>query len=503
MPFAPLQAIDRAAARLTAALTDPARRERSVVWLLAAYALVWATYAAISKAPQGLHPDMTELVAWSRDPALGYFKHPPLAAWLVAGWFSFLPVDEWSYYLLAMLMPALALWLAWRLAADHLDADKRVAGLALLMLVPFFNFHALKFNVNTVLLPLWAATALAFLRSYRTRQPLWAALAGLAAAASMYGKYWSVFLLAGLALAALADKRRMDYFRSPAPWITVAVGALALAPHIYWLMQHDFAPFGYAVAVHGEKAVLTTLKSIVGYLAGSLAYVAVPAIVTVALVRARPAALADIAWPRDDERRLVALAFWLPLLMPVAGALAGRSEITSLWSMPAFALLPVLLLSSPQVELRPAGTRALLIAAVALPLIMLIASPLIAYIAHRNKPLPASAQGDVLARQVEQAWYQVTPAPLHFVGGNADLAYAVATYSAQRPRALTDMPPPPAAALARGGSVWVCFAEDAGCKAKASAQPGGRVIESTIVRGFMRTLGEPQRYTIVVVPPRP
>ena len=46
------------------------------------------------------------------------------------------------------------------------------------MLVPFFNFHALKFNVNTVLMPLWAATTFWFLRSYQTRSALYAALAG-------------------------------------------------------------------------------------------------------------------------------------------------------------------------------------------------------------------------------------------------------------------------------------------------------------------------------------
>ena len=156
---------------------------------------------------------MTELIAWSRDLALGYFKHPPLAAWLIVRlWFGVFPVTEWSYYLLAMLMPALALWIAWRLSADYLDAEKRVVGLALLTLVPFFNFHALKFNVNTVLMPLWAATTFWFLRSYRTRSALYAALAGVGAAGCMLGKYWSVFLLAGLVVAALIDRRRARLF---------------------------------------------------------------------------------------------------------------------------------------------------------------------------------------------------------------------------------------------------------------------------------------------------
>ena len=54
-----------------------------------------------------------------------------------------------------------------------------MVGLALLTLVPFFNFHALKFNQNTVLLPLWAATTLFFLRSFETRSVVDAALAGV------------------------------------------------------------------------------------------------------------------------------------------------------------------------------------------------------------------------------------------------------------------------------------------------------------------------------------
>ncbi len=502
---APIDGIDRVAGRFRAALTDPARAERTVVWLLAAYVVVWAAYATISKWPQGLHPDMTEIFAWSRDLSLGYLKHPPLAAWLAWAWFAVFPVAEWSYYLLAMLMPGLALWLAWRLAADYLDVEKRVIGLALLTLVPFFNFHALKYNVNTVLMPLWAMTTLCFLRSVETRSTLWAALAGLAAAGSMLGKYWSVFLLAGLAIAALIDARRVAYFRSPAPWVTVAVGLAVLAPHLVWLVQHDFAPFTYAMIVHGEKPLMTTVTAVLGYLGGALAYVAIPLIIVAAMARCKPAVLAEMAWPRDTSRRLVALAFWLPLLLPAVGAVAGRSEITSLWSMPAFTLLPVLLLAPAGVPAQPLDTRRLLVAAVAVPLVLLIASPVIAFFAQRAGPQWAAAQAPLLARQVEQAWRELTPQPLTFVGGEADLAYGVATYAGDRPRALTDMLPPDASALARGGAVYVC-AEDAGCRRKAveraATVPGARTIESEIRRGFMGQLGKPQRYTIVLVPPR-
>ena len=491
-------------ARLRAALTDPARRDRTVLIVLALYWLVWTAYGTMSKAPQGLHPDMTEIVAWSRDLALGYLKHPPLAAWLAAGWFAVFPIAEWSYYGLAMLMPVAALWIAWRLMGDYLDDDKRVAGLALLTLVPFFNFHALKYNVNTVLMPLWALTTLWFLRSYRTRDAGAAALAGLGAALAMYGKYWSVFLLAGLVVAALADRRRGLYFRSPAPWVTVAVGLAAMAPHLWWLADSQFAPFSYAMTIHGEKSLFVAARSVVGYLAGSLGYVALPLVIVVAMVR-RPALLAG-RWPLEEERRLTVVAFWAPLLLPVVAAVAGRTEITSLWSMPAWTLLPVLLLASSAWHMRPRDSERLLGLAVAVPLVMLVASPAIAWFT-RDKAKPAEAQGRLLAEEVDRDWRLLTYKPLYFVGGDADLAYAVVTWSADRPRALTGMPAPPAAALARDGFVIVCFAEDAGCKAQAAAQaataPRSRVVESTIVRAFWRKLGPPQGYTITLVPPAP
>ncbi|HTQ83624.1 MAG TPA: glycosyltransferase family 39 protein [Pseudolabrys sp.] len=490
-----------AAERLRGALTDPARRERTMLLVLAVYLVAWTLYGAIAKSSQGLHPDMTEQIAWSRDLAWGY-KHPPLAAFVVRLWFSVLPLAEWSYYLLAMLMPTLALWIAWRLAADTLDGNKRVAGLALMMLVPFFNFQALKYNVNTVLMPLWAATTFFFLRSYRTRGALYAALAGIAAAVSMLGKYWSVFLLAGLALAALIDRRRLAYVRSAAPWITVAAGAVVVAPHLLWLLQNHFAPFAYVAAAHGERGFAGAAASVAGYLAGSAGYVAIPVIIVLAAARPNGAALADMIWPADDERRLAAASFWGPLLLPAIGALAGGAEITSLWSMPAWTLLPVLLLSPPQIKLREIDTQRLILFAAVLPLVMLIASPFIAVGVQRNGP-PASAQAASLASEVERLWHEATPLPLRFVGGDADLAFGIVTYAVERPRALLDLPPPGASELARAGAVYVCFAEDAGCRDQAAAKSNAaRRVETEITRNFFRIAGQPRRYTIFIVPPQ-
>jgi len=157
-------------------LSDAARRERTVVLALLVYVVLWTAYGVIAKGSQDVHIDMSEQFMLARELALGYSKHPPLTMLIVRLWFGVFPTTDWAYYLLAATNAALALWIAWRLYAQFLDGEKRVLGLALLTLVPFFNFHALKFNPNTVLMPLWAATTLFFLRSFETRRLLDAAL---------------------------------------------------------------------------------------------------------------------------------------------------------------------------------------------------------------------------------------------------------------------------------------------------------------------------------------
>ena len=282
--------------RLFDALVDPARCERTMAVLLACYALTWSLYAAVAHSSQDTHFDMGEMFAWSHEAGLGTPTQPPLGAWLVRGWFAVMPVEPWSYYMFAVILATVALWIAWRVLGRYLTPEKRVVGLLLLTFLPFYNFHAFKFNANTVLIPLWAATTCWFLCSFETRLASWALLAGVGAAASMLGKYWSVFLLAGLALAALTDARRGAYFRSAAPWLTVASGAVALAPHIAWVMTHGFRPFAFALTTH-EATLATAVISAPKFIVGILAYVAAPVILGILATH-----------PREDGNRQHAVA---------------------------------------------------------------------------------------------------------------------------------------------------------------------------------------------------
>jgi 4-amino-4-deoxy-L-arabinose transferase-like glycosyltransferase len=496
--------------RLAAALVDPNRRERTAAQLLVAYVGVWTLYGVLAKGSQDVHSDMGEAFVWSREPAFGYAKHPPLSAWVVKVWFTVFPLGDWAYYLLPMALAGLALWIAWILSARWLDGEKRAAGLALLTLVPFFNFHALKFNANTVLIPLWAATTLWFVRSFEARDFPSAALAGIAAAAAMLGKYWSIVLLAGLAVAALCDERRGAYFRSWAPWVTVAAGSLVLAPHAVWLFTHDFVPFGYAVGLHATASIGAAVVTSGKFLIGATAYVAVPILLALISMQPGPPALYDILWPASPERRFAAILFWAPFAIAVSGALAAKLLITSLWTMSMFTLLPVVLLSSPALIMPRKACVRLLAIAIVFPIVIVLAAPAVAFFIHRNGVAHHASHYRLLAEAVERTWQSTERTPLTLVGSDLNLASGMAFYLWPRASTLdvlhwhrTHSIDP----IKKQGIALVCASEERDCMkaadALASRLSDSRRTEVEIVRSYLGVVGKPERYSIITIPPQP
>ena len=340
--------LNDALVRLVDGLADPARRRRAALVFCMAYATLWFVYAVIAKSAQDLNADMAEMVVWTRELALGYPKHPPLLAYLLWAWFKVFPFADWAYLLLAVITVSVGIFLAIELCAEWLAKEKLAVVPFLLATIPFYNFLGLKFDQNSALIPLWALAMWAMLRALDTRHLGWAALAGLAAAAAMLVKYWSVFLIAALALAAVMHPRRRDYFRSAAPWVTAGVFLVAVAPHVVWLIREDFPPITWVTTRRVAASFGDTIASMLEALGGTFAYAAVAFALVLLFVRPSPAALRDGFLPQD-ERRVAANLFYVPLFVPVVPALIKNINLLSLWNTPALNLLPVMLLGSPLV----------------------------------------------------------------------------------------------------------------------------------------------------------
>ena len=493
--------------RLLALLTGE-RRERGVLWVLAAYWAVWSAYGIVAKSSQDIHFDMGEAVVWAHESLAGTPKHPPLSGWLTYGWFSVFPQTDWAYYSFSVLLATVALFAAWKVSGRFLSGEKRAAGLALLMLVPFFNFHALKYNANAVMIPLWALATWAFVVSFESRKSFPAALAGFAAAAAMLGKYWSIFLLLGLGIAALMHPARRAYFRSAAPWITIAAGALAMAPHFWWLANNS-ETFSYALESH-PGTVWTALCSGGSYIVGSLGYLAAAIVVAWLATRPSRAAFADVVWPNQPDRRMAVIIFAVPVVLPLFAAVATKEDITPLWSIGGATLVPVILLSSPLVTLSHVMARRMLGTAIAFCIIALAASPVVAFVAHRNSLDNYAGHYRLAAKAAEQGWRSVTDRPLKIFGSYDNVLNGASFYVSPPPRTFEIVTPARTpwtteADVARDGIAMVCPVRDTGCmnalNARAAKAANAKRSEVELARTWLGIRGKTERFAIVAIPP--
>ena len=76
---------------------------------------------------------------------------------------------------------------------------------------------------------------------------------GLAGALALMTKYWVLTMIGAIGLAALIHPARLQFLRSPAPWVAIATLVVAMLPHLVWLKQVDFVPLTYA----GDTYALT------------------------------------------------------------------------------------------------------------------------------------------------------------------------------------------------------------------------------------------------------
>ena len=93
--------------------------------------------------------------------------------------------------------------------------------------MPLYTVKAAELNANTVMMPFWAAALLFYLRARRGLGVFDSVLAGAFASLAMLGKYWAVYLFAGMAVAAVTGPGARRFWRSPAPYLMAAGAAVS------------------------------------------------------------------------------------------------------------------------------------------------------------------------------------------------------------------------------------------------------------------------------------
>lgn len=481
-----------------------------VAGVLVGFLVLRTLFHTVVNIAVSIDSDTSEASMWAQHFAFGY-KHPPLTAWVFRLWFSVFPRADVAVYLLCSVVVTASLALAWRVARDHLDMNRALVGVLALTMVPLYTFLSPTLDANAVTMPFWAAAVLFYLRARNGHRPADAALAGVFAALTFLGKYWAVYLLAGMAAASVTGSGTARFWRSPAPWVMAASAVVVVAPHLHWYLTGGGEAYAFVTqVVFTHDSFTAALARSAGYLAGAAAYVSIPLVCVAALGPGR-AALADIVWPRDPVRRQALVLLVVPLVLPAVVNLVFPQRLTSLWTMPNWALLPLVLFGSPL--LAGIDTRAaarVLILALAVPLGAAAVSPARALV---------KLQAKVTRVDDDRAYYRPVAAavkdlagPVRSLWGSGQIVIGLPFYlpDAQLMRtgflAPADLEDPRnRAAISANGIVIVCSLDDAACLASgagaAGAAGGARTRDLTVTPTLLGVAGPPSRYRIIAVPP--
>lgn len=500
-------------ARITAAINrwfDAVPSGRALWIFLVLFVAIWTSFQIVSYASIDLHFDLLEVFAWSQNLAPGY-KHPPLAAIVAAAWFAIFPMADWSFHLLAMVNAAVAFFAIDLIARRYVDGDKRLLVLLLLLLTPFYQFHGQRFSTNQVLLSTWPIATYCFLRSFETRALGWSGAAGVAAALAMLGKYYSILLVAAFVIAALMHPRRFDYLRSPAPWVAAVVGLIVLAPHLHWFFTTGGLTLDYAHRVHGGVSMVALLWNAVSSTVSAAGYVVILLLAYILIVRPDRDTLRATLWPDDPDRRMLVVLLAAPLLLPIVVMPLSGIKYSALWTMPAWFLLPIVLLSPPAAVVKRVDAVRLAFVVLCVSLVVLAASPAIAWVRFTHEaPRAGRAHYAAVSEELTHAWRRTTKQPLAIVGSSTDFANAASFYGGDHPRSWNFVDPKLTPWIAenrppQAGWVAVCPAIDRGCLAfvnLAAAKAEGVIRqEYDHAATFLGQRGPPVRFIFVLMPP--
>jgi 4-amino-4-deoxy-L-arabinose transferase-like glycosyltransferase len=491
------------------ALDAVAPPRASLLVTLGLYVFVLVAFGTMTNAWGPLHHDMTEAWAWGKEYQLGYAKHPPLTAWLVGVWFTLMPRDNWSFYLLAGLNIAAGLAGVWMLAGVFLGAPGRLASMFLLMLTPSFSLWALKFNVNAPLISTWPWTTYFFLRSLETRRIGPSICAGVLGGLALLTKYYSLVLFGTLLLAAALHADRRRYFASVAPYLSIVVGLVVIAPHVWWTAASDFPTIDYAIS-KTQFDVADARITALGSVAGAVAALGVSAAACFFAFGWRFGALVLRALAASLERRnawMTTLAFG-PLILTIAAYFIANARITIGFLLPAFFALPVMFLRLSRADVGAAVLRRLGGCVAGIWLTLFAASPAIAYYVFVSDDQMLLEPRRELAIEATRIWNEKFGRPLLYVWGEERLATAVTFYSPDNPSYfIPDRPEhtpwvSPAQAK-KGGLLVICRATANWCLKNGATFVGDKAIRSTqdLAAHFFGRVAKPQRFVLLMRPP--
>jgi len=224
------------AARATAGMAMPSRTRAGVIIALA---LVRVAVAAAS----GLTDDEAYYRLWAIAPAVSYYDHPPMVAWMIAAGRWLLGDTPLGIRLVGPLLSLIGPLVLWRTTAILFDRETAERSVWLALAMPLLAVGGVVVTPDTACVLFWGLAAWALAELYVSNNGNWWLAVGLFCGLGLLSKYTNLFAGVGVALwiVLLAENRR--WLRSGKLWAGGALALLIALPVVIWNAEHQWASF--------------------------------------------------------------------------------------------------------------------------------------------------------------------------------------------------------------------------------------------------------------------
>lgn len=420
-------------ARLDA--NDAQQLRRVTLAYIAFHAVFWFFIATVSHTAP--HKDSIEELFWLQHFDWGYPKFGPIGTWWVHLFVAVFGRAVWVTYLAGVVNVALMLIVVWRIALLIATPARALMAVVLTSLVIYHNVNGLQVSSNLMQLFPTALFLWAVLLAVRNQNWWRWALLGIAGAICLLTKYAVGIWFAVMGIWILLDSRMHNRRAMMGIGIAMIAGALAMIPHIEWLIREDAPTLRYMQRqVGGQVNHLAEVFKFLGSQVGKLAPLLI-ALVVIQLQFKRDGAPAQ-SWKgaanTTTEARYVSFTAYGPMLVTcVLGAI--WIDLNANWATAYFVVLGLWALRYvPRVDTSLALRRVVgvglflnILIAVSVGLYYGLVVDLTGRVARAN--YPAQQQGALL----DEVWDAKARGPLKVVIGETWVAGVTSVMSKDQP----------------------------------------------------------------------
>jgi dolichol-phosphate mannosyltransferase len=269
---------------------------------------------------------------YARHPALSYFDHPPMIAWVISAGQFLLGKTELGVRIGGLLLTLLSTWLLYALGKLWFGRRAGLWAVLLFQLVPLYFVYGVLITPDVPLNFFWLLTLYLVSIAVRENQKWAWYMAGAALGLCMLSKYTAIFLVPSTLLLLILDRRYRQWLMRKEPYLALLIAALFFTPVILWNVEHDWASFGFQVSDRLNHARSQPLESLGEFLLIQLGVTSPTLLAGLLMISAVPVSLGlsdrRIKWRFCFLFSIPFLAFLLLFSL--------HSRIKANWTLPGY-----------------------------------------------------------------------------------------------------------------------------------------------------------------------